>query len=86
MAEKAMAGMDSQIDSRFKAMDKNGDGKITREEVPRAQQRFFELLDGNHDGVLDKDEVKKMIGASAGAAGGIPGGLPGGGGRKNGGG
>ena len=86
MAEKAMAGMDSQIDSRFKAMDKNGDGKITREEVPRAQQRFFELLDGNHDGALDKDEVKKMIGASAGAAGGLPGGLPGGGGRKNGGG
>ncbi|MCX6910700.1 MAG: EF-hand domain-containing protein, partial [Verrucomicrobia bacterium] len=35
-------------EQRFKQFDKNGDGKITREESGNA--RWFDTLDRNHDG------------------------------------
>jgi Ca2+-binding EF-hand superfamily protein len=37
----------------FKALDLNGDGKITREEFMSA----FDKLDRNHDGVITPDEM-----------------------------
>ncbi len=50
-----------QISSRLKdlkAMDTNGDGKISRSEwrLPRG----FDKLDVNHDGFITKDELKPM--------------------------
>lgn len=44
----------------FKQLDKNDDGKITKDEVPEEQRRFFErsirVGDKNDDGALTKDE------------------------------
>ena len=75
MLEKALSRVGPMIEERFKELDKNGDGRISRDEVPARQRRFFDLLDTNHDGFLDKEEVKAMLG----------GGLPGGGGGRGGG-
>jgi CubicO group peptidase (beta-lactamase class C family) len=41
------------LTSQFKQLDKNGDGKITREELPRN----FDRLDANKDGVVTPEEV-----------------------------
>ncbi len=43
------------IESSFAKMDKNKDGVITAQELPRPQ--LFELLDGNHDGSVTKQEA-----------------------------
>jgi Ca2+-binding EF-hand superfamily protein len=44
----------------FKSLDKNGDGRLTADEVPDAQARFFERLvriaDRNSDGQLSQEE------------------------------
>jgi Ca2+-binding EF-hand superfamily protein len=44
----------------FQKLDKNGDGKLTAEEIPEDQRRFFErsvrVGDKNADGALTKDE------------------------------
>jgi hypothetical protein len=60
---------------RFKQFDKNGDGKVTREEAGNAP--WFDALDRNHDGVITLEETKAAtaIGASRtkrdGAASGV---------------
>ena len=54
----------SQIDAILKAVDKNGDGKITREEAAGA--KWFDTVDRNGDGIIDAEElafVKKMSAA-----------------------
>jgi len=54
----------SQIDAIVKAVDKNGDGKITREEAAGA--KWFDTVDRNGDGIIDAEElafVKKMSAA-----------------------
>jgi Ca2+-binding EF-hand superfamily protein len=52
--------------ARFKAMDKNGDGKVSRDEFP-GRPAMFERVDGNKDGFLEASEVKALA-AKAGAA------------------
>jgi Ca2+-binding EF-hand superfamily protein len=52
---------------RFQMMDKDGDGKLTREEFPGAAA-LFDRLDTDHDGFLSKDEAAKLQGAGGGAA------------------
>jgi len=42
---------------RFRGMDRNGDGTITRDEW-RGSDRSFRVHDWNHDGVLSGDEVR----------------------------
>ena len=44
----------------YLAFDKNGDGKLTRDEVPERMQGIFERGDSNHDGVLTADELRAM--------------------------
>lgn len=39
-------------------LDKNGDGKISKEEAPVQLQQNFAFVDANKDGVLDRNEVK----------------------------
>jgi Ca2+-binding EF-hand superfamily protein len=41
---------------RFKNLDKNGDGKLDRQEFPGGPVRF-KLLDKNGDGFLNRDEI-----------------------------
>ena len=40
--------------------DKDGDGKVTREELPERMHRLIELGDTNNDGALDRDELKQL--------------------------
>jgi hypothetical protein len=42
---------------RVLAYDKDGDGKVTITDLPRAWRRIAERTDRNHDGVLDDDEM-----------------------------
>jgi hypothetical protein len=51
------------LEDRFKVLDKNGDGRITRDELP--QSPFFEQRDKNGDGVITLAEAKEFLEASA---------------------
>jgi collagen type III alpha len=64
-------------------MDQDGDGKVSKDEAPEQMQNFFDRLDGNADGFIDKaeaDEMRRRFGRG-GRGGGPPGegGVPGGG-------
>ena len=39
---------------RFRQLDRNGDGKLTRDEIPR----LFDQLDKNKDGVVTPEEAR----------------------------
>lgn len=46
-----------QADQFYRNFDRQGTGKIRREDVPEwMRDRFFEVLDTNHDGVVDQAE------------------------------
>jgi hypothetical protein len=55
-AERAAAAVDAQFDN----FDKNRDGKLSPDELPRRMQPFFERLDKNGDGSLSRDEAKAI--------------------------
>ncbi|MFV2069652.1 MAG: EF-hand domain-containing protein [Pirellulales bacterium] len=68
---------------RILGLDSNGDGKITKEEMPERMQVMFSRMDANGDGALDKAELQAMagrFGGRGGAGGGAHGGRGGGGG------
>lgn len=46
------------LKSRALAADKNGDGKLSREEAPERLQRAFDKIDANADGLLDEEELR----------------------------
>jgi len=57
--------------------DKNGDGKVSRDELPEPMQGFFDRMDANSDGFIDKAEIaaaraKFQKGAKGGAGAGGP--------------
>ena len=52
----------------LEANDKNGDGKLSKEEASERLKGRFDTLDENKDGFLDKDELKKSFGGGAPAA------------------
>lgn len=51
----AFAGGDA--DKRFKKMDANGDGKISRAEHAAAAKQMFMQCDANHDGIVTAAEM-----------------------------
>lgn len=42
----------------FKRLDKNGDGKISKEEAPERLAANFDKIDANKDGFITPDELK----------------------------
>jgi acetyl esterase/lipase len=42
--------------STFKQLDRNGDGKISRDEFPGPIGRLFDQVDANHDGTISPEE------------------------------
>lgn len=66
----------------FADLDQNGDGKLTREEYPERIRQFFDMVDTNQDGVVDKaefDEARRRMMERMRQGGGFPGGSPPGG-------
>ena len=45
---------------RLRSMDVNGDGQISRDEVPQQAQQQFERMDENGDGVIDAEELERL--------------------------
>ena len=64
----------------MKEADKNGDGKISKEEAPDQLKERFDRIDSNGDGQLDEAELKvmfeRMREAGGRQAGGRPAGRP----------
>ena len=42
-------------------LDYNGDGKVTRSELEDQAQKRFALLDGNEDGFVERDEMRRAF-------------------------
>jgi Ca2+-binding EF-hand superfamily protein len=49
------------IFERFKASDKNKDGKLSKEEAPEHLKRHFDAIDADHDGQLTSGELKRSV-------------------------
>ncbi len=58
------------------ANDKDGDGKLSKEEAPQRMAANFEQWDTNTDGFVDKEEVAAGVAQFAGRRGGPGGGRP----------
>jgi len=73
-------GNPEEIARRLKEADKNGDGKISKEEAPDQLKERFDRIDSNGDGQLDEAELKvmfeRMREAGGRPAGGRPAGRP----------
>jgi Ca2+-binding EF-hand superfamily protein len=54
---------------RLMALDKNGDGVLTKDEVPERLQGLFARTDTNHDGKLTPDEIRASASTQAGPNG-----------------
>jgi Ca2+-binding EF-hand superfamily protein len=50
---------EEELDARFKALDKNGDGRLTLEEA-KVPAMFFERLDTNQDKVATREEFRAV--------------------------
>lgn len=51
----------TRIQLDFATFDKDGDGKVSKEEAPEAMQQRFERMDRNGDGFIDKGEQEAVM-------------------------
>lgn len=50
---------------QFQQLDRNQDGKISRQELPDALRRNFDRVDANHDGCISREEHLAVVGSAA---------------------
>ena len=53
---------------RIMQLDQDGDGKVSKEEMPERMQRMLQRIDINVDGAIDREEAEKMAQRFAGGA------------------
>src|SRR5438270_11024763 len=53
--------LEGSADDFIKRFDKNGDGYLTRDELPPRLAAIFDRVDANGDGKLDKKEVAALM-------------------------
>ena len=53
----------------FEKLDANGDGKLSREELPERVRKNFERVDANKDGGISKEEHTAVLNRMKGQAG-----------------
>ena len=59
--ERAINSLRDGLVQRIKALDKNGDGKVTVDELPERWRRFGARLDRDGDGVLSEKELEGLL-------------------------
>jgi len=69
-------GVDANVNVSLQSLDKNGDGKISKQEAAANKKlsQQFSKLDANHDGELDSGEFARF--EASGSAGGAMSGKP----------
>ncbi|MBL9153874.1 MAG: EF-hand domain-containing protein [Verrucomicrobiales bacterium] len=67
MAEDSPGGGSGAADAAFRRADRDGDGKVTRTELP--QTELFQRFDQNADGHITLEETRAAFGKTAGASG-----------------
>ena len=63
------ADMRSRIMSRWVAMDKDADGKISRDEAQGRMKDEFDKIDSNKNGFIDREELRQMLARLRGGQG-----------------
>ena len=58
----AGAGRGTDPVGRLRQFDADGDGQVSRDEVPDRMAPLFDRFDANHDDVIDDDEIAAMAG------------------------
>ena len=59
----AQTNMADEMVKTLMAFDANGDGKLSRDELPQRYQGLFDRGDADKDGFLTPDEIRKMVAA-----------------------
>lgn len=67
--EQRDADMRSRIMSRWVAMDKDADGKISRDEAQGRMKDEFDKIDSNKNGFIDREELRQMLARLRGGQG-----------------
>lgn len=60
----------ARVVDTYMAFDKNGDGVLTKDELPERMQGLLARGDANQDGKLTREELTKLAGAAASSGGG----------------
>jgi len=67
--QSAPAKQDAMVEARFKAADKDGDGRLTRDEAEAGMPRVaknFDRIDKDHKGYVTLNEIKAALAALRG--------------------
>jgi Ca2+-binding EF-hand superfamily protein len=49
-----------EVVKTYLSFDKNGDGRLSKDELPERMQGIFDRVDTNHDGFLTADELRRL--------------------------